>query len=131
MIDDLETRKRQAVQWFETLRNNICAAFEQIEHDHTPPNSDLPAGKFVRKSWQRHDGNENERSKSGDGGGGTMALMRGRVLKKSASIFPRFLAHFLPSFAAKFPALARMGNSGRLAYPSWRICTPPKFPLSI
>ena len=37
MIDDLETQKRQAVRWFETLRNNICTTFEQIEHDHCPP----------------------------------------------------------------------------------------------
>lgn len=110
MIDDLETRKRQAVQWFETLRNNICAAFEQIEHDHTPPNSDLPAGKFARKSWQRHDGNENERSKSGDGGGGTMALMRGRVFEKVGVNISEVFGTFSAKFRSEIPGASADGK---------------------
>lgn len=60
--------------WFADLRDKICAEFEAIEDALT--GSDLPAGRFERKTWQRtnEDGSE--------GGGGTMAIMRGRVFEK-------------------------------------------------
>jgi coproporphyrinogen III oxidase len=74
----LEARKERARLWFERLRDDICAAFEKVE-DALPksvPLANLPAGRFVRTPWQRTD------HTGKPGGGGVMAIMRGRVFEK-------------------------------------------------
>ncbi len=71
MTDDLDTKRKAAAAWFETLRDRICATFESLEDDHSGMNSDRPAGRFSRKSWERP-----------GGGGGTMSTMKGRVFEK-------------------------------------------------
>src|SRR5690606_32028327 len=77
MTDQLADQKQRAAQWFETLRNQICAAFEAIEDEQTTgPCSDLPAGRFERKTWERTD------HSGAPGGGGTMSIMKGRVFEK-------------------------------------------------
>jgi coproporphyrinogen III oxidase len=63
-------RKAQARAWFETLRDRICAAFETLEDEGR---ADGPAGRFERAPWRRPEA---------EGGGGTMAVMRGRVFEK-------------------------------------------------
>lgn len=76
--DDAETRKARAAAWFETLRDEICAAFEALEDSqHAGPFAGLPAGRFERKRTARSgEGAE-------DAGGGVMAVMReGRVFEK-------------------------------------------------
>jgi coproporphyrinogen III oxidase len=73
-----EARKARARAWFETLRDDICAAFEAIE-DALPasaPFADRPAGQFVRKPWSRTD------HSGAPGGGGVMSMMHGRVFEK-------------------------------------------------
>jgi coproporphyrinogen III oxidase len=53
----LDARKARARAWFETLRDDICAAFEAVE-DALPssaPHADRPAGRFVRTPWSRTD----------------------------------------------------------------------------
>ncbi len=65
----LAPRKAEARAWFETLRDQICAAFEALED--APPIAalaDKPAGRFTRKAWERteHDG--------APGGGGLMSF---------------------------------------------------------
>ncbi len=79
-MDGLEERKERARRWFEDLRDRICAAFEAIEDaaDTGPAAAPAqvagkPAGRFERTPWQREEGR---------GGGGTMAVMRGRVFEK-------------------------------------------------
>src|SRR5262245_460995 len=100
--DELTSRKARARTWFESLRDQICAAFEAIE-DALPENApfaDRDAGRFLRTPWQRadHGGEqpipglpETGNSSAGPGkvgpsspggGGGVMALMRGRVFEK-------------------------------------------------
>ncbi len=73
-----ETRKARAKDWFETLRDDICAAFEAIEDaQDSGPFADLAPGRFERKVTRRaSDGEE-------DAGGGMMSVMReGRVFEK-------------------------------------------------
>jgi coproporphyrinogen III oxidase len=98
MSTEIEQRKARARAWFEALRDQLCAALEAVE-DALPdgaPLADHKAGRFVRTPWQRTDhnghpisglpeiGNSNVGSAKADpiGGGGTMALMRGRVFEK-------------------------------------------------
>lgn len=80
-----------AAQWFFDLRDQICAVFEAIEDESggaTEP------GRFARKSWNRH--NED----GTPGGGGEMALMKGRVFEKVgvnvSVVHGRFPEKFIP-----------------------------------
>ena len=70
---EIETKKRDAEDWFRTLRDQICAEFEMIED---AGHGEAPAGRFERKQWQRptDDGS--------NGGGGEISAMRGRVFEK-------------------------------------------------
>ncbi len=53
MPDDIEDKKAQARAWFESLRDQICAAFETIEDELEGPLSDLTRADFVGKDWLR------------------------------------------------------------------------------
>jgi coproporphyrinogen III oxidase len=90
----LDARKARARTWFETLRDDICAAFEALEAalPAGAPLADRAAGQFVRTPWSRADD-------SGDpGGGGVMASMRGRVFEKVgvhvSTVFGEFAGEF-------------------------------------
>ncbi|MFT3729056.1 MAG: oxygen-dependent coproporphyrinogen oxidase [Terricaulis sp.] len=71
----VEDRKQRARAWFESLRDQICAAFETLEDE--APASLYPgaAGRFVRTPWRRGDGQADE-------GGGVAGMMRGRFFEK-------------------------------------------------
>jgi coproporphyrinogen III oxidase len=64
-----DARKAAASAWFHSLRDDICAEFERIEEEAGDPGRE--AGRFLRKAWPRE-----------GGGGGVMALMKGRVFEK-------------------------------------------------
>ena len=52
----IEQRKQKARSWFESLRDQICAAFEQLE-DEAP--ADLypgEPGQFEARPWTRETG---------------------------------------------------------------------------
>ena len=46
-----DAQKDRARTWFESLRDQICAAFEAIEQDYEGPFKDQPPGKFERTAW--------------------------------------------------------------------------------
>ncbi|ANA13358.1 oxygen-dependent coproporphyrinogen oxidase [Acetobacter oryzifermentans] len=97
--------REPARQWFESLRDKICAAFEAIEQDAVKQNSPvLPgheaAGRFERKSWNRQ--NED----GSPGGGGVMSVMHGRVFEKVGVNVSTVQGTFTPEFAATIPGAA-------------------------
>jgi coproporphyrinogen III oxidase len=96
---DLDVWKARASHWFEALRNDICAAFETIE-DELPAsaqNGGMKPGRFVRKPWQRVD------ASGVPGGGGTMALMHGRVFEKVGVHVSSVFGEFSPEFRGQIP----------------------------
>jgi coproporphyrinogen III oxidase len=85
-----------AAAWFGELRDRFCTAFEAIEEDYRGHLSG-GAGRFVRSEWKRPmEGGE-------EGGGGTMAVLRGRVFEKVGVNVSRVQGRFPPAFAKEIP----------------------------
>jgi coproporphyrinogen III oxidase len=93
----LDTRKTRARAWFERLRDDICAALEALE-DAAPAELHGPtAGRFVRTPWTRTD------HTGAAGGGGVMAIMKGRLFEKVGVHVSTVHGEFAPEFRAQMP----------------------------
>ena len=104
MSDDPHHREKQAARtWFEHLQMEILGTLEAIERDAPGPfagSADVP-GTAHTKPWRRsnHDG--------GDGGGGRMGTLAGRVFEKAGVHTSTVYGTFAPEFAKQIPGAAQ------------------------
>ena len=88
-----------APAWFAGLRDRICAAFEKLEDDLAGSQAGQAPGRFTRKAWERE-----------GGGGGTMAVMKGRVFEKVGVNVSTVWGTFSEKFRAEIPGVAEDGR---------------------
>jgi coproporphyrinogen III oxidase len=87
----LDDQQQAARDWFESLRNRICTAFEEIERE---AGSDAA---FVYTPWDRSD-------VTGEpGGGGVRGQMAGKVFEKVGVNVSTVGGQFSPEFAKSIP----------------------------
>lgn len=86
-------KQKIAREWFENLRDKICAEFEKIELECA---SDA---KFEQKKWDR----------SG-GGSGVMSVMRGEIFEKVGVNISTVFGTFDPKFAKEIPGTEQNPN---------------------
>jgi coproporphyrinogen III oxidase len=96
----VEAMKTRAETWFQSLRDDICAAFEAIEDDAEGPffpEAPSTPGRFVRTPHARTNHDDTP------GGGGVMSMMSGRVFEKVGVHCSTVFGTFQPEFAKQIP----------------------------
>ncbi len=88
----MNEKKKRASQWFSSLQNQLIELFETIEKETPHPQYDQKPGQFVRKPWLRE-----------GGGGGTMAILEGRVFEKAGVNVSTVFGEFSKEFCAQIP----------------------------
>jgi coproporphyrinogen III oxidase len=86
-VIELDDEQRAARTWFESLRDRICAVFEEIERES---GSDA---RFGFTPWNR------DNDPDARGGGGVQGLMKGRVFEKVGVNVSTVGGSFAPEFA--------------------------------
>ncbi len=99
----LEQQKARAYAWFRQLQDELIQRLEAIEDAAGPPLFHGQAGRFEKKDWKRGDGSE-------DLGGGTMAVLRGRVFEKAGVHVSCVHGSFSEAFAAQIPGADKSGG---------------------
>jgi len=95
--------KKQASAWFDTLRDDLCAALEACEDGvHGPnPTSAGDAGRFERTAWRRDEDGYDDLG--GNHGGGVMSVLRGRVFEKAGVNVSTVMGEFSEEFRDRIP----------------------------
>src|SRR5271165_5446472 len=93
----LDARKARARAWFEALRDDICAAFEALDEEAPATLYAGSPGRFVRTPWSRTD------HTGAPGGGGVMAMMKGRLFEKVGVHVSTVFGEFAPEFRKDIP----------------------------
>jgi coproporphyrinogen III oxidase len=88
----LDERKARARAWFETLRDQLVAAFEALEDAAPESLYGGPPGRFELTPWDR-----------AAGGGGVMGMMHGRFFEKVGVHVSTVHGQFTADFAKGMP----------------------------
>ncbi len=96
-VQTLQARQAKARTWFEALRDALCTKLEQLEEAAPAALYGDAPGRFVRTPWQRQD------HTGADGGGGAMALLRGRLFEKAGVHVSTVHGEFAPEFREQIP----------------------------
>lgn len=100
-----------AALWFESLRDRICAAFEELEDQLSEgPHKDMSPGRFTRTPWQKPPVESLLPSAPLLCGGGVISLMRGRVFEKVGVNISRVEGVFTPEFRKNIPGGEEAGG---------------------
>ncbi|MEH6401894.1 MAG: oxygen-dependent coproporphyrinogen oxidase [Sneathiella sp.] len=99
MSELVEKQKKEAVDWFRTLRDEIRLSFEKIEEELTGTNVDMAPGKFDVSVWDRP-----------GGGGGEMSVMKGRVFEKVGVNISTVHGEFSDEFKKNIPGTDESGE---------------------
>jgi coproporphyrinogen III oxidase len=84
----MDEEQAEARDWFESLRDRICAAFEEIEREAGSDSA------FAFTPWDRLDPD------GSPGGGGVRGLMKGKVFEKVGVNVSTVAGRFSPEFAS-------------------------------
>jgi coproporphyrinogen III oxidase len=99
---ELDQSKQAATAWFSALQARIIASLEALERreDLNLERADAAPGTFALSPWERanHDG--------APGGGGRMALLKGRLFEKAGVHCSTVHGTFAPEFARQIPGAA-------------------------
>lgn len=95
--DGLDDKKARAVAWFAELQKRVITTFETLEAEAPAELYPSEPARFVSKPWKRTD------HTGADGGGGTMALMHGRLFEKVGVHVSAVHGSFAPEFAKDMP----------------------------
>jgi coproporphyrinogen III oxidase len=95
---ELDEQQQAARSWFESLRDRICTAFEEIEREAGSKAS------FSYTPWERAD------LTAEPGGGGVRGQMTGKVFEKVGVNVSTVGGHFSPEFARNIPGAEEGDN---------------------
>ena len=88
----MNDQQLRASQWFSSLQSQLIDLFEEIEQEATLPQYKQNPAQFVRKPWLRE-----------GGGGGTMAVLEGRVFEKAGVNVSTVFGEFSEEFRSQIP----------------------------
>jgi coproporphyrinogen III oxidase len=97
-VDD--PRLKRAQEWFETLQGKIVAAIEALEREFAGVDPAREPGRFAIEPWTRTD------ASGAPGGGGRMAMLRGRLFEKMGVHSSTVHGAFPAEFAGQIPGAA-------------------------
>jgi coproporphyrinogen III oxidase len=92
-----DSRFASARDWFETLQQRIIRAMEALEREFAGGGADRPPGLFAIEPWERTD------ASGQPGGGGRMAMLRGRLFEKMGVHSSVVHGAFPTEFASQIP----------------------------
>ena len=92
-----DPRLAEASAWFGQLQAKIVATIESLERDFSSSDAKQEPGRFAFESWARAD------ASGAPGGGGRMAMLRGRLFEKMGVHFSTVHGAFPAEFASQIP----------------------------
>jgi coproporphyrinogen III oxidase len=88
----IDAQKKTAATWFSTLQSEIIATLQSLEDKASPVIYGEGSSQFVRTPWVRT-----------QGGGGTMAVLEGRLFEKAGVNFSEVWGEFSEDFRYEIP----------------------------